>query len=880
MSPSFPSGFRWIPIALLAVTPLACAPPLPEIVVLQDASTRDVGRVDASRLDARTDGGGGQDVAPGTDTGGGGGSDGGGGGGGGDTGPGPDIRCSGMHDSDADGLTNAEECTLGTDPYRADSDGDNVPDGVELRYPRICVAMDPARQRRPGVVCMTDSQCMAGERCTGISPTQADSDGDMVPDGEEDLDRDGMITPARGETDPRIADTDGDGTPDSMGGVEICRPRGLASVTQLGLPMAQVQVGHDPLWGSARRVPVSPNLSGVMMEDAATNVAGAVFNLRGMSPDLRAESARIELAITTALGSASAVLVGRSFRTHEMHEGITSTYRVARATNASALRDLAARALLGTMPTAGADVGTSAEFLVDIATVFRGSGAAAGTEDVVVTVAPRALYETNTNLTAIRAIDLVNMTGLALVDQGLGANCQLFRASSPPAADFLWTVDTSGSMSDDQERLGNTATRFFTRLRAAGVDFRVGVVTAGSAAPNLDSPGFAWISGSDPNGAGRLCQEVTTTACRTASPDSLRPYPMGGGTEEPTAAAILLHNEFRTRAMRGETNPNRRFREGARVVTFHVTDEPGTNDFSRYFQANAAPDTRMPWGAAYNPATLQNIVNYFRRHTILTFGLVPRSTTPCSAAAVVDLPRCVVEGNGGAVIPITTATDPEIDAAMTRIVESIAGATSQYVLDRTPITSTLKVRVRGMDVPRSRAEGFDYDGVFRALVFYGDRYRPRMGDEVVVSYRVWQPCPRSGATCASDLDCCAPTACREGRCQLACQPTGETCVQDVDCCAPNACISGRCAPRPMCVERGGACTPSETENTCCPPNVCVDGRCDLCRDPGAMCTRNTDCCGGSPCVAGRCACRPTSGRCTSPADCCSQYCVNGLCGPG
>jgi hypothetical protein len=288
----------------------------------------------------------------------------------------------------------------------------------------------------------------------------------------------------------------------------------------------------------------------------------------------------------------------------------------------------------------------------------------------------------------------------------------------------------------------------------------------------------------------------------------------------------------------------------------------------------------MPWGAAYNPATLQNIVNYFRRHTILTFGLVPRSTTPCSAAAVADLPRCVVEGNGGAVIPITTATDPEIDAAMTRIVESIAGATSQYVLDRTPITSTLKVRVRGMDVPRSRAEGFDYDGVFRALVFYGDRYRPRMGDEVVVSYRVWQPCPRSGATCASDLDCCAPTLCRQGRCNLACMPLGETCVQDVDCCAPNACITGRCAPRPMCVERGGACTPSETENTCCPPNVCVDGRCDLCRDPGGMCTRNSDCCGGSPCVAGRCACRPTSGRCTTPADCCSQFCVNGLCGPG
>jgi len=316
------------------------------------------------------------------------------------------------------------------------------------------------------------------------------------------------------------------------------------------------------------------------------------------------------------------------------------------------------------------------------------------------------------------------------------------------------------------------------------------------------------------------------------------------------------------------------------VVTFHVTDEPGSNDFGRFFQRASAPDTGMPYGTAYNATTISNIAGYFRRNMVLTFGLVPRRTTACTALDVYDLPRCVIEANGGAVIPIATATDPEVDAAMTRIVEAIAGATSQYVLDRTPITSTIKVRVRGMDVPRSRSEGFDYDGVFRAIVFYGERYRPRSGDEVVASYRVWQPCPRSGATCSSDLDCCAPTMCRDGRCNLACMPLGETCVQDSDCCAPNACITGRCAPRPMCVERGGACTPSETENTCCPPNVCVDGRCDLCRDPGGMCTRNSDCCGGSPCVAGRCACRPTSGRCTTPADCCSQYCVNGLCGPG
>jgi hypothetical protein len=109
----------------------------------------------------------------------------------------------------------------------------------------------------------------------------------------------------------------------------------------------------------------------------------------------------------------------------------------------------------------------------------------------------------------------------------------------------------------------------------------------------------------------------------------------------------------------------------------------------------------------------------------------------------------VIEANGGAYIPlrqITAATpaatrmafEADVDAAMTRIVDAIAGAASQFRLNRSPITSTIKVRVRGMDVPRNRAEGFDYDAASRSIIFFGARYRPMRGDEVVISYRVWE----------------------------------------------------------------------------------------------------------------------------------------------
>ena len=59
----------------------------------------------------------------------------------------------GSVDSDEDGLSDAEESELGTDPNNADSDGDGLSDGVEVEL--------------------------------GTSPTSADTDGDGYTDGEE-----------------------------------------------------------------------------------------------------------------------------------------------------------------------------------------------------------------------------------------------------------------------------------------------------------------------------------------------------------------------------------------------------------------------------------------------------------------------------------------------------------------------------------------------------------------------------------------------------------------------------------------------------------------------------------------------------------------------
>ncbi len=100
-------------------------------------------------------------------------------------------------DPDGDGLTNAQEFTLNTDPTKADTDGDGLTDGQEVNTSKT----DPAKAD-------TDSDGLKdGEEINTYKtdPLKADSDGDGLSDGLEVLTY---------KTDPIKADTDGDGVND------------------------------------------------------------------------------------------------------------------------------------------------------------------------------------------------------------------------------------------------------------------------------------------------------------------------------------------------------------------------------------------------------------------------------------------------------------------------------------------------------------------------------------------------------------------------------------------------------------------------------------------------------------------------------------------
>jgi hypothetical protein len=95
------------------------------------------------------------------------------------------------------------------------------------------------------------------------------------------------------------------------------------------------------------------------------------------------------------------------------------------------------------------------------------------------------------------------------------------------------------------------------------------------------------------------------------------------------------------------------------------------------------------------------------------------------------------------------------------------------------------------DIPRDRANGFDFDSASRRIVFYGSCLPNAAGKQIAVSYRFWQdnsPDP-GGDPCGGT--CMAPQAC---------DPGTKTCVCPQNC-------GGVCGAGTVCDTSTCACVP-------------------------------------------------------------------------
>lgn len=118
-------------------------------------------------------------------------------------------------DCDGEGVTNAQEKADGTDPLKADTDGDGVPDGIEKANrtsgTNPCSFVLASQTLPPSAAwnaadCDGDGLTNAREKTLGTNPLNPDTDFDGVSDGVE-------VTAG---SNPLRVDTDGDGITDNV----------------------------------------------------------------------------------------------------------------------------------------------------------------------------------------------------------------------------------------------------------------------------------------------------------------------------------------------------------------------------------------------------------------------------------------------------------------------------------------------------------------------------------------------------------------------------------------------------------------------------------------------------------------------------------------
>ncbi len=455
------------------------------------------------------------------------------------------------------------------------------------------------------------------------------------------------------------------------------------------LPGTDVAFAHSRKYTVTARDPAQL----VVLDDAASNFAGFVLRRPipvGIDPMQQGALELLagrEIAALASLGGTPLVRdrverFDRVYVDDRSHRNYSSgsTLTFATSTNPFSVRNRLATALSGRP---AADVGalpvvagSATENQLIVYLMFRITP-----NDVYVAGAVSTLADFQKNQPALS--DFTN--GSHLSDSGPILNYGCERIAAPPLkTDFIFVVDNSASMLEEQAALANSAGALFAAFEASGIDFRIGVITTDSDV--LRGTGF--------------------TNDLTQFKSDVRVGINGNGLE--------MGIEFALRAIRRARPmvlpPERRIRDDAGLVVVFVTDEENTG--------------------------LKPVADYaadYLAEKAVTFGIVGPRPTGCTR---VGLGSAVA---GTQYIDLSTATggstgsicNPNITEVVEEILFGAIGASSRATLTSRPVSGSLSAKTNDL-LLRARVNGFDYDPANNTLLFFG--VSPPAGTDVTASY--------------------------------------------------------------------------------------------------------------------------------------------------
>ena len=587
-------------------------------------------------------------------------------------------ECS--QDDDADGLNNCEESRLCTDPNDGDTDGDSLSDLEELQN-------------------QTD-------------PCKTDSDGDGASDKEEldfgfdpnrpDPAEDQWILNACDEPDAEPVNFHKSAT----GNWTIALPPAFNNYTELKLTNT-----------------TDPEATAVY-DDTANEVAGYLLSKKSKTGN-NSPSDPLRNSVRNALTAQGNVIqdqTGGEFDTHDEKKAAIGRYLV-QLTSSKSTRKVRDDLLFQLAPFSKSDAkglpnssgAQYTKFRVFVSVIFRENKNGADQSLVSLAVAPAKKYD-NIDKVKFRMDDLTNTTNIAeQVDSHL-VKCTRFKpGKGTPKAEFYWVLDSSGSMSDDHQKVQSFASKFEKELRNTALDYRLGVTNMSQRNGGRMQVPPSWHTNSNTfknqiKVNGIRCRQACSGGREygmVAAKAGLK-YMLGQATQQPTAAE--------------------RIRSNAQVITIFMSDEEAQSI-----------ETATRRGTKSFSQAIQQYRTFFKGRTT-AFAIVSSGGSGCPTENGKAYKEIALETGG----KFGSLCANDLTQTIKDIIYAATGLASNHSLPQTPISSSLRVFLNGTWVPRSKSDGFEYFAENNSIAFFGS-YRPNQGqgmnkkdDYIAVSYETFK----------------------------------------------------------------------------------------------------------------------------------------------
>lgn len=265
---------------------------------------------------------------------------------------------------------------------------------------------------------------------------------------------------------------------------------------------------------------------------------------------------------------------------------------------------------------------------------------------------------------------------------------------STDKADFLFVIDNSGSMSDDQDAISTAVDAFVNAITTSGLDAEFATITTDSS-ELIDS-----------NADGGFTASIEELKA------DVKPGTGGSATESGIYhAEQALFDTALGDAQSGSVVTAGYPRADASVSVIMLSDE--SDQYSRYAGNSTAFDLANNLFIDRNYQVYSIVKDDYRGEDYIELS-------NNTAGSYADIDNLQV-----------------FDTIMEKIALNAGSASSRITLAQPIIRNTLEVRVEGNPVNESSVNGWQYNEGLRTLAFFGAA-KPQAGDQISVSYRYRQ----------------------------------------------------------------------------------------------------------------------------------------------